>query len=355
MGTSKYAAVNTKIRGMEARFLNEDDYKRLLQSESVAEVAAYLKSTAAYGELLQKIDVQQSNRSNLEHILKSSMIRDVDSIINYFSGNYKKFIHTLYAKYEINDMKQLARRLYNAPPEYMQRFNTEPSLDFLGKYSGINRATVEKSESIADIIRAYENTKFYSYLKPILLSDNQNNLFRFETVLDISYYSLLMKESEELDASDQKLIKQAIGTISDLLNLQWIYRGKYFYDMMPAVLFNYTINAGYRFSKKSLRDLAYTPTLEAFQQKVRKTPYCFLIKNDDTTDSFMERRLERFTYYKLRQLRWSNSMTIIPALSHIILLEYQIRDIITLIEVIKYHLPPEEAKKYLIKYIPERT
>ena len=124
---------------------------------------------------------------------------------------------------------------------------------------------------------------------------------------------------------------------------------------MPAELFNYTVDAGYRFSKQKLRDLCYMDSVEQLQESIKHTKYAFLIKNDNTTDSFMERRLERYVYFFLRKIRISNPMSIIEAFSHIIYIEYQVRDIITLIEVIKYHLPPEEAQAYLIKYIAERA
>lgn len=355
MGSPRYSAINTKLRGMEARFLNQNDYNKLLQCTSVEEVASYLKSTKAYSDILAKIDTSSINRGALEYILKSSMINDVESIINYFSGNYKKFIHALYAKHEIAEMKQLARRLFNSIPTSLVYDNENPSLTFIGKYSGVDKQKVAQAEKISDIINAYEGTPLYKYIKPLLLSDNENNLFRFETVLDIAYYSILMKESEKFNSKDKKLIQSAIGIVGDLLNIQWIYRGMYFYHMLPAVLFNYSINAGYKFSKRKIRDLCYLPNIESLQNQIKKTKYSFLIKNDDTTDSYMERRLERFIYFNFLKMRWDNPMSIIQAFSHIIFLEYQIRDITTLIEVIKYHLPPEEAQRYLIKYIAERS
>ncbi len=355
MGNPRYAAINTKLRGMEARFLNEDDYEKLLECSSVEEVAQYLKATKAYGNLLSRVDTSDINRGELEHMLKSSMIDDIDSIINYFSGNYKKFIHALYAKHEIAEMKQLARRLFNSIPSALIYDSEAPSLTFIGKYSGVNPQKVAQAKEISDIIDAYEGTPLYKYIKPLLLSDNKDNLFRFETVLDLAYYSILIKESEGLNAEDRELIQNAVGIIGDLFNIQWIYRGMYFYHIYPAVLFNYTINTGYKFSKRKIRDLCYLPDIETLQEQIRKTNYSFLMKNDDTTDSYMERRLERYIYYKLLKMRREHPMSVIQTLSHIILLEYQIRDIITLIEVTKYHLPPAEAQRYLIKNLAERS
>lgn len=355
MSSAKYAAINTKLRGMEAKFLNNTDYESLLEKTTVREVAEYLKTTPAYATVLRDTDVSTVNRSDLEHTLKKSIIEDVDRIIKYFSGNDKTFVHSLYSKYEINDMKQLARRLSNEIPQSLIYENKEINLEFIGKFSGVSLEKVKQAENISGIIEAYENTVFYKYLKPILLSEHPNNLFRFETVLDLAYYSILRHESEKLDAANQKLIKITVGTIGDLLNLQSIYRGMRFYNFMPAELFNYTVDAGYRFSKQKLRDLCYLDSVEQLQESIKHTKYAFLIKNDETTDSFMERRLERYIYFFLRKIRISNPMSIIEAFSHIIYIEYQVRDIITLIEIIKYNLSPQDAQGYLIKYISGRA
>jgi len=78
--------------------------------------------------------------------------------------------------------------------------------------------------------------------------------------------------------------------------------------------------------------------------------YSFLFKKEEISrDIYMERRINRFMYYKLRALTRKFTMSIIQTIGYVWSLEFEIRDIISIIESIRYDLPPEEARKFLVK------
>lgn len=341
---SRFAAVNTKIKTLEGEFLRVKDLKSLLEQKTVADAARYLKTQTAYNEVLDQIDVNQTRRSTLESLIKQKMLLNIDKIIHYYNGNYKRFINTLYAKYEIEELKAVARAVYNG-------VDTKPYRNsiFIGKYSKVDEEKVFNAKYVRDIIQAFEGTAFYKYLQPLLDNNIKENLFRFEMVLDASYYEILQKEWEKLDKQDMKVLEKAQGILADLLNLQWIYRGIKFYKLRPEELLNYTIHLGYRLSKNFIKDLCYSKDLDAFYELAAQTKYSFLFKNDETTDIFMERRLERHMYFELKAVERNNPMSIISTFAYIFFLEVETRDIISIIEMIRYGLPEAEAEKYLIR------
>jgi V/A-type H+-transporting ATPase subunit C len=63
----------------------------------------------------------------------------------------------------------------------------------------------------------------------------------------------------------------------------------------------------------------------------------------------MERRINRFIYYKLRELSRKAPLSIIQTIAYVWQFELEIKDIISIIESIRYDLPREEAKKFLVK------
>lgn len=345
---SRFAAVNTKIKAIEGDFLSVGDYKNLLQQKSVTDAARYLKNETVYDEVLHNIDIGQVHRSHLESIIKQKMILNIDSIIHYFTGNYKRFINTLYAKYEIEELKAVARAVYNGMDTNAFRNSV-----FVGKYSKVDEERVYNAKYIRDIVKAFEGTAFYKYLEPLLDNNLKENLFRFEMVLDASYYEILQKEWEKLDKQDIQVLEKAQGIMADLLNLQWIYRGIKFYKLSPEELLNYSIHLGYRLSKDFVKQLCYSKSLEEFYKKAAETRYSFLFKNDGTTDIFMERRLERHMFFELRAVEKSNPMTIITTFAYIFFVEIEVRDIISVIEMIRYGIPESEAQKYLIRTFHE--
>lgn len=341
---TRFAAVNTKIRTMEGEFLKNEDYENLLKLESVTEVARYLKERTAYSDVLSNIDAESVHRGMLENLIKQNMVRRIDRIIHYFTGDYRNFIKTLYAKYEIEELKVIARVVYNGKDAAEFR-----SSAFIGKYSGLEQNRIFEAKYIRDIINALEGSEFYKFLAPLVDGNFTENLFRFEMVLDMAYYSILQKEWNKLSKRDIAILQHSQGIIADLLNLQWIYRGIKFYRLSPEELLNYTINIGYRIDYKLLKSLCYVKSLEEFFGLVKATRYSFLFKEDETTDIYMERRMERHIYFELKALVKGYNLSVISAFAFVIFLEYEVRDIISIIEAIRYKIPLDQAHKYVIR------
>ena len=64
---------------------------------------------------------------------------------------------------------------------------------------------------------------------------------------------------------------------------------------------------------------------------------------------FMERRILRYLYYNLKRIKVKSGMNMSQPLVYILLSEIEIRDIISVIESIRYGMQIDEAKKYLIR------
>lgn len=341
---TRYAAVNAKIKTMESELLSDEDYKNLFGKQSVVEVARYLKEKTAYSRVLESVDVNNIHRGMLENLLKQNMIRNIDKIIHYFTGEYKRFIYTLYAKYEIEELKVIARAVYNK-----KDLNEYKNSAFIGKYTRIDVNKIYSAKYVRDIISALEGSEFYKYLAPLMDGNVTENLFRFEMVLDMAYYSILQREWSKLSKRDIGILEHAQGVIADLLNLQWIYRGKKFYSFMPEELLNYTINIGYRLNYNFIKNLCYAANLEEFYKLARSTRYSFMFKDDETTDIYMERRMERHIYFELKSMIKKYNLSIIHSFAYVIFLQYEVRDIIAVIETIRYKVPLEQANKYVIR------
>ena len=342
----RHAAVTAKVKAMEGQFLTDRDYINLLSMKSVTDCALYLKDNTSYDRVLADADVHTIHRGALEGLIKQKIVKNIDRITHYYSGGYRDFIRTFYAKYEIEDLKDLARKAYNRKEIKNYHDNV-----FIGKYSKVEPQKVFDAKSVRDIILALSDTTFNRYLHPLLDENRGENLFRFEMVLDMAYYSILQQEWDRLAPKDKKAIQYTFGIISDVLNIQWIYRGKKFYNIKPEIILNYTIKLCYKLCFKKVKELCYEEIIPGFLIKVKETPYGFLFKEDETTDIFMDRRMYIYLYIKLQAIDKSANMNIINAVSYILFLEFEVRDIISMIEITRYKVPLDQGKKYLIKEI----
>jgi V/A-type H+/Na+-transporting ATPase subunit C len=340
-----YAAVNTKIRVLEKQFLERKDYLNLLEKRSVGDASQYLKENEYYRKLLEKIHPESVSRRDIEDILRRNMITNIDKLVHYFRDDYKILIRSLYMKYEIEDLKVLARSVFNGKDPK----RIEKSLTFLGKYSQIDPEKLFKSKTIRALIFALKGSEFFDFLIP-LVDGKRENLFRFEMALDMGYFNIVQSRKMKISSRDRQLLKKWEGLVADLYNIQWIYRGKKFYNLSSEELLNYTINFGDKLSFKERKEMCYTNSLEELFSITANSVYGFLFKSEElSTDIFMERRINRFMYYSLKDLSRKSPLSIIQSIEYVWLLEFEVRDVISIIESIRYGLAPEEARKYLVK------
>lgn len=340
-----FAAVNTKIRVMEREFLKREDYLILLKKKSVADASRYLKESTSYRKLLGEVYPDTVSRRDIEDILKRNMIKNINKLIHYFRDDYKILIRSLYMKYEIEDLKVLARSIFNGKNPAA----IEKSLTFIGRYSQVNPEKLIKSETIRDLIYSLEGSEFFEFLIP-LIDGRRENLFRFEMALDMGYFNIIQSRKLKISSKDRQLLKKWEGMVADLYNIQWIYRGKKFYNLSPEELLNYTINFGDKLTFLDRKKMCYTKSMEELFKITANSVYGFLFKVEEiSTDIYMERRINRFIYYQLRVLSNKSPLSIIQTIEYVWLLEFEIRDIISIIESIRYNLPSEEARKFLVK------
>lgn len=343
--TVRFAAANTKVRALEGKFLGNEDYINLLSQKSVAGVTSYLKNNTSYSDSLRDIDENEIHRVELENILKSTLISNLEKITFFLHDNYLKFYRVLFARYEIEDLKAILRAIKAQEDNKALR----NSYVFLGKYSKLNVDALLSSSDFIEFIENLKGTVYYDYLRPLIDMAGDISLFNIIMVLDLAFFDLFYKSLSSIDKYDRTIIEDIQGTNVDLLNLQWIYRGLKFYDLSAEELFNYTIAYGKEFSRKDIKDLCYSKNLDEFQNKILNTKYSFLFDQENTKDVFMERRIMRYQYFNLKRIKIRGNVDLSQPIVYSLLREYEIRDIISIIESIRYKMPVEEIKKFMIR------
>ncbi len=343
----KYAAVNTKIAAMCGKLLDEEDYKRMIALSSPSEIAVYLKNNTHYGEFFRDRDASTMHRNEIERILKEGLITYVDKLINYFNGEYRSFLKGFYMKYEIIDLKRIAR-LISIEKDFD---NLKDNLVYAGKYKYIDMDRAVKAKSIKELIYELKGTIYYNSLEGLIDGREDENLYRFEMTLDRAYFAQLEDNVKKLSKSDQQAFYSIIGSYIDMLNLQWIYRGKKYYRLSNEEIFNYTISRGFKFNLTDMKDFCYTKDLEEFVSKAKNTVYAFMFKGDSSQDIFMERRMRRYLYFRYKSAQRKMKLDLSMLLVYLELIEYETQDIISVVENVRYRMDYDEAKKYLIKAI----
>ncbi|TYQ17695.1 UNVERIFIED_CONTAM: V/A-type H+-transporting ATPase subunit C [Acetivibrio alkalicellulosi] len=339
----KYASVSSKTRSLHGKLLSANDYDVIIGKKTVHDVAAYLKNNTGYRTLLSDINENIVHRGELENLLKTSLQNDYAKLLKFLGGKTKVFLETSFLRYEIEDLKIILRVLSTDQSKNL----LAESLVFLKKYSDLDADKLMLSQSVTEFIENLKGTEYYNVLAPFAYKKDRQRLFDMEMDLDLYFFKMILDAKDKyLSGKDKKNIADYFGVEIDILNIFWIYRCKKFFNLPKEVILNHVIPQWHNLSKRQLIDLASSRNIEEFKELASKTKYKKILIPDE--EQMWETNYMFYVYkiYKRHLLSGNYSFRTVMAYLH--LKELDIKNIITVIEGIRYSLPKDEIKTFVI-------
>lgn len=343
MGTSlKYSGIVTKIRAMSSKLLSPNDFVNISHSTHVIEVAHYLKKHPAYADTFSDFSEQMLHRGDIEKLLVQSLYSDYSKLYRFGNAHIRKFLLSYLRRYEIDLINYCFRIVFN---EYPEPFDLSYKREFFNKYSRISIDKLITSSNIDELVAQLEGTEYY---QPLLqLQTNKNaTLFEYNLALDQYYYTTIWKDAKKaLKGTEFKQISDELGIRIDLLNLQWIFHAKKFYDLPAADIYAMLIPINYHLHKEQLKILVEAPTAEDFLTLVPDSYYGKHFAKYDRMS--MERMCHECLahYYKAGAKKFPYSLA--PIGMFLYLKEEEIKKITTALECIRYEIDSIETLKYI--------
>lgn len=339
----KYAAVNTKVRALEGKMLKKSEYTQLMESSNYYEAIKFLKENTSYRELLSINDLEALHRGKLELILKKYYINYFYKFSHYFTGNYKELINILFMRFEIEDLKVIIRGKFigRAKEEIYSYLTYESPLNNIDYQELLN------ASDLSAVVERLKYTPYYKHIYNIVSTTEKEGLFRLEMALDFVYFSSLRKVLKKLSKEDRKIIEEVNGIYTDLLNIQWIYRGIKYYKLKPEELYNYTIYHGYKLKKEELKRLCYVYDLNEFYNEVGKLPYKEVFINCRDRDYLVEREILSYIKKSYEKYKRTNALNISILIAYMELFLIEIRDITSIVENKRYNIQKVESVDYI--------
>ena len=337
-----YSGIVTKIRAMQAKLLTDQDFENIAGLRSVPEVIEYLKEKPAYAEDLGQMDVSLYHRGNVEKILYQSLYNDYTKIFRFAGMQQKKFLKLYWKQYEVVLINYCLRIVFN---HYDKPFDLDYKKEVFDRYSQISIDRLITSRNIEELVDNLKDTEYYAPLKKIRDSGT-GKLFDYDLALELYYFSTLWrKEKRLLKRKEKELFTRDCGTKIDLLNLQWIYRAKKYYHMVPPDIYSLTIPIQYRLKHDEFKALVEAPTVEEFIKLVEETYYAKHYHfGDERTLEQMYRDAQRTLYLADRR---RNPYSVAAINTYLFLKEEEIYKLTTALECIRYGLSARETLAYV--------
>ena len=347
MNSMNFSTVNTKISAMNAKLLTDNDFTYIMNLQSVQEIFDYLNEDTALADVLWDLKGVQVHINNFEQRLFQNKIFLVEKLMTYFNQEYKKLIKSYMLRYEIENLKLVFEVLQG-------RKKVENLMDHFfvfNNFSNIDYQSLLKKKSVLEVVEEIKDTKYYRLILPYAQNEDEKFNFYVGMILNKYYYYQLIRNTQEILGDMDKKSIELLRRKIDLFNLEWIYRGMKYYDISKEEILNLVLDYGYLYNYNKLKDIIYKFDLNNIQEQFIHTPYEFLFDDKDNLDLFMDIRIDRYLYYKSLNLYNSSVLSFGKIAAFFELIDFQIKDIISIIESKRYQMPAEEITKYLIRKI----
>ena len=337
-----YSGITVKIRAMQAKLLKDGDYEQIASMRSVPEVTEFLKEKPAYEKYLEEMDSTLYHRGNVEKILYQSLFDDYSRIFRFGGPQQKQFLKTYWKRYEVDVINYCLRIVFN---HYQIPFDLDYKKEYFDRYSQISIDALVASKNVEELVDNLAGTEYYEPLKKIREMETAT-LFDYDMALELYYFTTLWKRQKRLlKGKELKLYARDCGTKIDLLNLQWVYRAKKYYHMLPPDIYSLTIPIHHRLSVKEYKTLVETPSLEEFLRQAENTWYAR--KYDFGDGRTMEQTYKDCLRHLYLADRRQNPYSVASIYTYLYLKEEEIDKLTTALECIRYGLPRSETLAYM--------
>ena len=326
----KYPSINAKLKGMYAKRLKNDDLQDLAKQNNLKSAVAILKNKSSSLNVLS----EDADREQIEKVLNGEIIYDIEKIVKYLDKNDTQIFNLLISKYEIRCIKRAIKLLYskNEYDENIKIWTNTIFTDLKG---------LESIKSIDEFLKIINNTKYKKILKKYFENkDTEYSIFEIENELDKMYLKSIYNS-----AGNNKNLKKMIGAKIDFTNILWIYRMKKYYNFSEDKIEKSIIDINYALKKNQILSLVKAKNIEELNEILKKTVY----SNISTDDIYeLECNMKKYLHGLYIKNFKSNLLSINCIYSYLNLVELENKDIISIIEAVRYGIDKEKLLKKLI-------
>ncbi|MDR1440598.1 MAG: V-type ATPase subunit [Clostridiales bacterium] len=343
MSVASAQAVNAKCRAMYSKLLGRADYDALLAMRSVPQIAEYLKKETPYAYVLRRLGENEAHRGQLEQLFKKSLYYDYEKLLLFSTGDYKAGIQAMFESYEIDDLKLVIGSICSDHESYL----SPDDLTYVRHYSEFGAAGLLECGTMEELAEFLKGTRYYRALKPFAVRERPDFLKIDSALNQLDYAAKMGAFRDKLGPASSKLAVSLYGEESDIGNILFIYRAKKLYRLPVADMLVSLVPSA-RLSNRELLALAESRSLQELIALAAKSCYGHLFPagREREWESVHE---EHFYAIHRRNLR-AHGNDIGVAMAYFFLKRMDIKNIITIIEGVRYALPTRDIAAFLIGY-----
>ena len=345
----RYAAVNAQVRSLFARLIDPLTWASILAAPDLPTLQSLLLTTWYADTLTVTALLERGEAADLERALRQHLVQATRTPLGLMRGAAYEALDWYWRRFEVDNLKTVLRAVhYQAPPGVLAR-----SLIPLGRASTLPWPAIIAADSVLAVVDRLRGTLYGRSLAQALPQyRREQSLFALEVALDLAYYQRLLDDLNKLHGRDRAEATRFLGTWVDYHNLLWAYRYRIFAQFSPEEILNYTLHRGLRVDAEVVRAIAVGAPLATIAQAIwgRAMPQLDLLRDQPERQALaqLETIFLRLLYTQAQQARGGYPLHLGVVLAYLVLVECEVRDLISIVEGKAYGWSVERIRPYLI-------
>lgn len=221
----------------------------------------------------------------LDRAVSALILDEFTLLIRPTAGAARDLLLYLTYRFELSNLKTIIRGRLNDQSASVIKQELVP----LGEWETLNIDALLAAEDVAELLRQLEgNPRFANIARQAReVYEDQHDSFTLEASIDRQYYAGLGERAIRYKGPEHALVTELVGDLVDRINLIWLLRFRFAYDLPPAEAYFLLVPYGRRLRPVRLLALA---ELESWEQMREQLPSPM---REDLTDAHSITEIDR--------------------------------------------------------------
>ena len=287
-------------------------------------------------------NLPQQYTDDLDQNNVTILLNELAVLIRPLSGRSRDLLSYWAHRFELGNLKAIIRgKMGNQP-----RSSIEGQLQNMGTFTSLPIDELLQCDTPAELLRHLEQTPYVDIARQARhLLEQGEALFALDAALDRRYYAGLARRGKTIESSSGQLLRTLIGSITDRVNLVWLLRYRYAYNLPPAQAYYLLIPASQRLRPQQMQQLVQ---YASFEEAIGNLPAPFdkiLQGASNTTEVTL--KLEQESWRIAGNILFHSSFNVARALAYLMLRERDLRRLRAIASGSRMHMSAPQIRSAL--------
>lgn len=200
---------------------------------------------------------------SLEAQITIKLLDEARILLRPLLGAERQFLLYWIERFEVSNIKTLIR----AKLAHERAADITPRLINMGPFARLDLVNLVHAEDVDELLQRLESGPYALIARNARLAFEQSrDPFMLDATLDRTYYESLAQQARALEGEAGKPLQTLMAGLIDRINLVWLLRFRFNYNLPAAQVYYLLPGKGYRLPDAALRELVTLVSLEAVLQ-----------------------------------------------------------------------------------------